>query len=235
MIDLIKGQQLRFFQRAQVLQRLVHGLHLIAAVVSRGVEHVQQEVGFLHFFEGRPESRHQVGGELLDETDGVGEEHLTPVGQPDQASGGIEGDEQGVLDLDLRLGQGVQQGRLPAVRVTHNGNHRKGNPPATFAPQSPLFADLLDVFLELADTVADAPAIAFQFLLARAARSNAGAQAGQVAAADKPRQQMMQLRRLDLEAALLGARALRKNVEDQLGAIDHLHLEGALEIALLSW
>ena len=45
----------------------------------------------------------------------------------------------------------------------------------------------------------------------------------------------MQLRRLDLQAALLGARPLRKDVEDQLGAVDHLDLEGALEITLLSW
>ena len=98
-----------------------------------------------------------------------------------------------------------------------------------------MLADLLDVFIELADAVTDAPPIAFQFLLARAARPDARAQAGQVAPAHKPRQQMMQLRCLDLQTSLLGARALGKNIEDQFGAVDHLDLESSLQISLLSW
>ena len=50
-----------------------------------------------------------------------------------------------------------------------------------------------------------------------------------------PRQQMMQLRCLDLQAALLGARPLSKNIEDQFGSVDHLDLESSLQISLLSW
>ena len=129
----------------------------------------------------------------------------------------------------------MQQSRLPAVRVADDGHHRKGDPPATLAPQRPLLADLLDVFIELADAVTDAPPIAFQFLLPRAARPDARAQAGQVAPAHKPRQQMMQLRCLDLQTSLLGARALGKNIEDQFGTVDHLDLESSLQISLLSW
>src|SRR5438876_7251684 len=128
----------------------------------------------------------------------------------------------------------MKQSRLPAVRVADDGHQREGDPPATLAPQRPLLADLLYVFIELADAVTDAPPIAFQFLLARAARPDACAQPGQVAPAHKPRQQMMQLRGLDLQTALLGARALGKDIEDQFGAVDHLDLESSLQISLLS-
>src|SRR5437764_38267 len=112
----------------------------------------------------------------------------------------------------------MQQSRLPAVRVADDGHHRKGDPPATLAPQRPLLADLLDVFIELADAVTDAPPIAFQFLLPRAARPDARAQAGQVAPAHKPRQQMMQLRCLDLQTSLLGALAPAIGL-DQLASV----------------
>src|SRR5438093_13354518 len=127
----------------------------------------------------------------------------------------------------------MQQSRLPAVRIADDGHHRKGNPPATLAPQRPLLADLLDVFIELADAVTDAPPIAFQFLLARAARPNARAQAGQVAPAHKPRQQMMQLRGLDLQTSLLGARALGKNSEDQFGTVHRLAPDSSPHISFL--
>ena len=44
---------------------------------------------------------------------------------------------------------------------------------------------------------------------------------------------MMQLRRLDLQPALLRAGSLGEDVEDQLSAVDHLDLELALQVALL--
>ena len=109
MIDLVEGEQLRLFQRTEILQRLVHGLHLVAPVVAGRIEDVQQEVGFLHLFEGGLEGRHQVGRKLLDEADGIGEQHLAAIGQPNESRGRIERDKQRVLHLDLRFGQRVQQ------------------------------------------------------------------------------------------------------------------------------
>src|SRR6266851_3918608 len=45
---------------------------------------------------------------------------------------------------------------------------------------------------------------------------------------------MMQLRRLHLQAAFLGAGALGEDVQDQLGAVDHLDVELFLQVALLA-
>src|ERR1700719_199865 len=77
------------------------------------------------------------------------------------------------------------------------------------------------------------PPIAFQFLLARAAGADAGAEAGEIATALQTREQVMQLCGLHLETALLGAGALREDVQDQLGAVDDLDLELFLQVALL--
>jgi len=92
----------------------------------------------------------------------------------------------------------------------------------------------LEKKLELKDAMADAPPIAFQFLLARAAGADAGAQAREIATALQPREQVMQLRGLHLKAALFGPGSLGEDVEDQLGAVDHFNLELALEVALLT-
>jgi len=49
----------------------------------------------------------------------------------------------------------------------------------------------------------------------------------------EPRKQVMQLRRFDLQPPFLGARALGKDVQDQLGPVDHLDVELFLQVALL--
>ena len=46
---------------------------------------------------------------------------------------------------------------------------------------------------------------------------------------------MPELRQLDLQLALEAARALRKNIQDQAGAIQHAAIEFAFEIAFLAW
>ena len=49
----------------------------------------------------------------------------------------------------------------------------------------------------------------------------------------KPRQQIVQLRQLHLKLAFAGARPPRENVQDELGAVQHLHVQRLLQIALL--
>src|ERR1700737_2449366 len=127
----------------------------------------------------------------------------------------------------------MQQRRFAAVGVSDYGDHREGDAPPSLARQGALLADFFDFSIELADAMADASPIAFQFLLARAAGADAGAQAGKIATALQPWEQVVQLRGLHLETALLGAGALGEDVQDQLGAVDHLDLELFLQVALL--
>src|SRR5205823_10891528 len=165
---------------------------------------------------------------------GVGKEPLAAVGQPHQAGRRVEGDKQGVFYLYLRVGQRVKQGGFAAVRVADDGDHGIGDAPASLAAQGALLADLLDVTVELADAMPNAPPVTLELLLTGAAGAHACAQAREVATTLQAWQEMMQLRGLHLQAALLGASSLGKDVQDQLGAVDHLDVELALQVALLA-
>ena len=81
----------------------------------------------------------------------------------------------------------------------------------------------------------DLASVEFDLLLARAAGL---AQAATLPfkvgpAAHQPRRQVVELCELDLQLAFAALRTLRKDLEDQRRAIDHLDLERALEVALL--
>jgi len=51
--------------------------------------------------------------------------------------------------------------------------------------------------------------------------------------AGEARQQVIQLSQLNLEAAFARSRARRKNVQNELGAVDDLGVDGLFEVALL--
>src|SRR5207253_4821123 len=73
------------------------------------------------------------------------------------------------------------------------------------------------------DARADPAAIGFELRLARPARADAPAEPRErVAGADQPRQQVLQLRELDLQLAFARARPAREDVENQLRAVDDL-------------
>src|SRR5271166_4298823 len=84
----------------------------------------------------------------------------------------------------------------------------------------------------------DAPenlaAIGLQLRLARATGPDAAAELGHLDAATcEPGQQVLQLRQLDLELTFAGAGVARKNVEDELRAVDNPYVEVALQVTLL--
>jgi hypothetical protein len=80
----------------------------------------------------------------------------------------------------------------------------------------------------------DQPAVFLELLLARAAEADAPLIAGQVGPHPlEPRHGVLELRHLDLEMGLVRPRVGREDVQDDLGAVDHLHLELPLEVARL--
>ena len=93
---------------------------------------------------------------------------------------------------------------------------------------------LLDLVAEDGNAGANPPPIHLELGLARAARADAAAEPRQRGAgADQPRQQVFQLGQLDLQLALAGAGPAGEDVEDQLGAIDHLAGDQILQLAQL--
>ena len=78
------------------------------------------------------------------------------------------------------------------------------------------------------------PAIGFELRFAGPARADAAAQPRERhARADEPRQQVLELRELDLPLAFPRSRAPREDVENELRPIEHLPFDARLDIAQL--
>ena len=93
-VRLVIDVQHRHIGRANLFQDAPHRRHVAVALGTGGVDDVQRQVRLGHFFEGGAERRDQRMRQPIDEADGIRQEQLAAVGQPDLAQQRIEGDEQ---------------------------------------------------------------------------------------------------------------------------------------------
>ena len=86
----------------------------------------------------------------------------------------------------------------------------------------------------LRNAVANAAAVGFQFLFAGAARADAAGLPGKFfGASGEPRQHVIELGEFDLQLPFPAARVPRKNIEDQLRAVDHAAFGAGFQVAQL--
>ena len=129
----------------------------------------------------------------------------------------------------------VKERGFSGVCVTDERNHAEGNGLARAAARGALAADSFDGLLDLRDAVADAAAIGFEFLFARAACADATTEAGKFfAASGEARKQIIQLREFHLQLAFARAGMRGKNVEDELSAINDAAANSLLHVAKLN-
>jgi hypothetical protein len=84
------------------------------------------------------------------------------------------------------------------------------------------------------DPPGDPPPVGFELSFARAAGSDSAAQTGHFrASSGKARQQVIELCQFHLQAAFPRPGAGGKDVQNELGAIDHLRVERLFQVALL--
>src|SRR4051794_36144172 len=103
-----------------------------------------------------------------------------------------------------------------------------------FALRRTNFAHRLQLALEARDPFLHTATINFQLRFTRAARADSTSLPRKVRPhSGQTREQILQLRELDLQAPFATARALREDVEDELRAIEHLAIEHLLEVAPL--
>ena len=158
-----------------------------------------------------------------------------PLGSSQPPHRRVECGEELVLDQHARRGQAVHQRRLPRVGVARPAPRSdtarwRGSRDAGARVRVTSSSRRR----KLADAFAHAPAVDLELRLTGTACADAAAQTRQVLPlARQPRQQVLQLRQLDLQLAGQAVGALREDVENELAAIDHLDLERALEVALL--
>ena len=84
------------------------------------------------------------------------------------------------------------------------------------------------------DSLTNTPPVGFEFRFAGSAGADAAAEPRQRGArAREPRQQVLELRQLDLPLAFARSRAPREDVEDELRAIDHLAIDALFDVTEL--
>ena len=94
--------------------------------------------------------------------------------------------------------------------------------------------DALELGLESLDALADDPAVGLELRLARAAKTDAAADAREVGPhPGEPGQHVLQLGQLDLELGFVAPGPGGEDVEDDLGPVHHPHLELALQVGPL--
>src|ERR1017187_9017951 len=128
----------------------------------------------------------------------------------------------------------VSERRLPRIGVADERTRRDGR---GLAPLPLLPANAPHVFqllLHVPDAPGDLPPVSFKLGFTGTAGANAAAELGHLhAMPGQPRHHVLQLRQFDLQLAFAGARMPRKNIENELGAVDNPPLDDLLNIALL--
>ena len=187
-----------------------------------------------HRLEGRAERLDQLVGELSDEPDGVGEQHRLAPGQRELAGARVQGDKEAIRGRHSGIGEPVEEGRLPGVRVADEGELAVPSPapPTALDMAGPL--DAAQILFEPVHATDEAPAVDFELGLARTPRADPAGLLGEGGPPPaQSRQAVAQEGELDLSLALGAARVLGEDVQDHRGAVDGRPTQDVLEVALL--
>ncbi len=198
------------------------------------IDQMEQQVGPAHFLQRALERFDQRVRDLVDEADGIDEHDFIAVRQTKRAGCRVECRKELIFDEDTGARERVHQGGFSGVGVTDERNCSKRRFVALLALQRAGALDRFQSLFQMTDALADAPAVDFELRFTRAARADAAAQPRQMRPlARQARQQIFELCKFYLHLALVAARALGENIEDQLAAIDDAHFERRFQIALL--
>ena len=233
-VDLVQRRDYRLLRQIELLQRLLHRLGLLRRIGVSDVDDVHEDVRCLQLFERRAEGGDELRRQLLDEAHGVGEEDGAPVRQLDAPGERVQRGEELVLCEDLGAGEGAHERALAGVRVADERHDRHARARPSPSIERPLPPDGLDLALEAGDAVADEASVGLELRLAGAAGADGAFEPLEVAPlAGEPRQEVLVLRQLDLEAAFAGPGTFGEDVEDEGSAVEDLDLEGVFQLALL--
>ena len=174
-------------------------------------------------------------GQMIDEADGVGQNHRRAIRRLQPAQGRVQGGEQLVGLEDAGLGEAVEEGRFAGIGVADQGHRRQlrlvPGPPAL----GPLTDDTLQPLVEGGDALAEQAAVGFELGLARPPQADTTLLALQVSPTPhEAGREMGELGQFHLELALERAGALGEDVQNEARAIQHPALEMPLQVALLA-
>ena len=166
-----------------------------------------------------------------------------PSGVSAAAHRRVEGREQRVLDEHAGPRDAVEQARLAGVGVAGDRDARHLEAVAVGALGLARGREALDLLAQPRHAGVDAAAVELDLRLTGSTASHAGAGATDLATGlaghrltptTQARQQVLELRELDLRLALAALGVLAEDVEDDGGAVDDLHLDRVLERTTLA-
>ncbi len=174
-------------------------------------------------------------GQLRDEPYRIGKDDGLSRRRVQPPHGRVQRREKLVDGFHLGLGQGVEQGRFPGIRIADKGNHRTRYALTGLSVQLTSAFDVFQFPLEPGDTGGDETAVGFDLGFAGTAHeTGAAALAFQVSpASDQPASLVVQRRQFDLQAALPSSGAFAEDFQNQPGAVDDLTLPGLFQVSLL--
>ena len=174
-------------------------------------------------------------GKLADKSDRIGQQDFLPAIKLQQPGNRIQRREQLVLRQNPRACQGIQESRLPGIRVADNRRNRCGALASVSAEQLPVPSDILQLSSQLGNPPLNEPSVSLQLLFARSPGPDATSESGQLRPnSGQPRHTVLQLRHFHLDLSLGAGRPLRKNIQDQKRPVHHLQVKRIAQIAHLS-
>src|SRR5512143_935580 len=125
--------------KADISQYFVHGLHLLFEPRIADVHYMQDQVRILHFIKGGAECPQKVFGQVTDETNSVGDDHLAVSREAEPSRGRIERCKEQVLCLDLGLRERVEESGLTGICITRYRDNGYLTLDASFTALVPCF------------------------------------------------------------------------------------------------
>jgi len=202
-------------------------------VRDRGVDDVEDEVGYERLLQRCREALDELCRQAADEADRV-REQVASAFELEAAGCRVERLEEAIVDGDLRPSECVEKCRLPHVRVTSEGYGRRLRATPLLPPNLALLAEFLQPASQECDPAAREPAVALELRFPWPSRADPASEALEVLPeAAHAREVVLELRKLDLELSLGASRVLGEDVENQLRSVHDPCLESILEHALL--
>src|SRR5436190_496519 len=187
---------------------------------------MNEQISFADFFQCRLERFDQRVRKLSEEPDRVREQDPLLVRQNKASRRRVQRGKKFVLRYHVRSGKQIQQSRFPRVRITDYCSDRPLMSFSSLSLNGSRFPHRFQLALEPRDSFLHAPAVDFQLRFTRAACADPAGLARQVMPqSSEARQEILQLRELDLQSAFPTSRPLRKNIQDQLRSVEDLARE----------
>lgn len=186
---------------------------------------MQEQIGALKLFEGSPEGPDQVWRQVANKTDSVGNDGFPLPRKAKSATGGVEGGEELVGDAHFAGGQNVEEGGLPGVGVSHDGDDGQTALLSSVSPKLPLVGELFNLPLQAGHPLPGATTVDFQLGLTGASPTDApgesrepGIEIGETG------EVVFELSELYLELSVTALGVLCEDVEDELCSVDDFQL-----------